>query len=49
MMDAIKLEAPFLVDEVKKVVWACGKDKAPCPDGLTLKFIQKYLGLLQMK
>lgn len=44
MMDAIRLEAPFSVDEVKKAVWACGGDKALGPDGLTFKFTKKYWG-----
>lgn len=42
MMDAIRLEAPFSVEEVNKVVWAYGGEKAPGPDGLTFKFLKKY-------
>ncbi|KAI3751226.1 hypothetical protein L2E82_22274 [Cichorium intybus] len=47
MMDAIKLEAPFTLDEVKVAVWACGSDKAPGPDGFTFKFIKTYWDTLK--
>lgn len=42
MMDAICLEALITLEEIKSVVWACGSDKAPEPDGFTLKIIKKY-------
>lgn len=42
MMDAIRLEAPFSLEEVKNAIWMCGGVKAPSPNGLTFKFIKKY-------
>ena len=42
MMDAIRLEDPFSIEEVKKAVWAYGGDKSPGPDKLTFKFIKEY-------
>ncbi|KAJ9547610.1 hypothetical protein OSB04_020153 [Centaurea solstitialis] len=36
------LEAPFTLEEIKLVVWSCGEDKAPGPDGLTFKFIKHF-------
>lgn len=42
MMDAIGLEAPFSVEEVKVAVWACGSDKAPGSDGFNFKFIKAF-------
>ena len=46
MMDAIRLEAPFSMEEVKNAVLDCGGEKAPWPDGFTFKFIKKYWDLL---
>ncbi|KAI3749677.1 hypothetical protein L2E82_20293 [Cichorium intybus] len=43
---AIRLEAPFTIEEVKAAVWACGSEKAPGPDGFTFKFIKHFWGLL---
>ncbi|KAJ9567589.1 hypothetical protein OSB04_003555 [Centaurea solstitialis] len=37
-----QLETPFGDQEVKKVVWSCGHNKAPGPDGFTFEFIRKY-------
>ncbi|KAI3710195.1 hypothetical protein L2E82_39969 [Cichorium intybus] len=42
MMEAIGLEAPFTVEEIKSVVWACGCEKAPGPDGFTFKFVKQF-------
>lgn len=47
MMEAIKLEAPFTMDEIKDAVWACGNDKAPGPDRYTFKFIKAYWDVLK--
>lgn len=47
MMDAIRIEAPFSIDEVKKATWACGSDKAPGHDGLTFKFIKRYWDVIK--
>lgn len=46
MMDAIRLEAPFSYEEVKKVVRECGGDKAPGPDGLAFQLIKVYSSLI---
>ena len=32
----------FQEDEVKRVVWGCGSDKSPGPDGLNFKFIKQF-------
>nr|KAJ0203065.1 hypothetical protein LSAT_V11C500287930 [Lactuca sativa] len=45
-MDAIRIEAPISLEEVKNAAWACGSDKAPGPDGFTFKFIKKYWGTM---
>nr|KAJ0192251.1 hypothetical protein LSAT_V11C800443040 [Lactuca sativa] len=42
MMEAIKLEAPFTLEEIKIRVWICGSDKAPGPNAFTIKFIKAY-------
>ena len=42
MMDAIRLEAPFSVEEIKEAVWACGGERAPGPDGYTFKFLKTF-------
>lgn len=47
MMDAIKLEAPFSLEEVKAAIWACGSEKAPGPDEFTFKFIKTYWDTLK--
>lgn len=46
MMEAIRTEAPFTLDEVKAVVWACGGKKALRPDGFTFKFIKNYSDII---
>ena len=43
-MDAIRLEALISEDEIKGVLWACGGETAPDPDGLMFKFLKKILG-----
>lgn len=47
MMEAIKLEAPFTMDEIKDAVWAFGNDKASGPDRYTFKFIKAYWDVLK--
>ncbi|KAI3509571.1 hypothetical protein L1887_24947 [Cichorium endivia] len=47
MMEAIKLEAPFTMEEIKDALWACGCDKAPGPDGFNFKFIKNYWDMLK--
>ncbi|GJY05409.1 RNA-directed DNA polymerase, eukaryota [Tanacetum coccineum] len=36
------LDQPFTSLEIKEVVWDCGGDKSPGPDGFTFKLIKKY-------
>ncbi|XP_076927769.1 uncharacterized protein LOC143591453 [Bidens hawaiensis] len=36
------LERPFSLAELKDVVWDCGSDKSPGPDGFTFKFIKTF-------
>lgn len=40
LLDAtiLNLEAPFTVEEIKMVAWACGGDKALGADGFTIQF-----------
>ncbi|GJT45806.1 putative RNA-directed DNA polymerase, eukaryota, reverse transcriptase zinc-binding domain protein [Tanacetum coccineum] len=42
------LESHILLDEVKKIVWECGSNKAPGPDGFSFAFIKKYWDLMKM-
>lgn len=42
------LEVTVLTEEVKEVVWACGSDKSPCPDGFTFAFYKKYWDLIKV-
>ncbi|KAJ0503263.1 putative RNA-directed DNA polymerase [Helianthus annuus] len=39
--DAMMLESPFTVDEIKTAVWDCDGDRAPGPDGFNFKFIKR--------
>lgn len=45
--DAKFLEAPISVDKIKNVVWSYGSEKAPGPDGFTLKFFKKYWEIIK--
>ena len=36
------LEANITIDEVKRAVWECGKDKSPGPDGFTFDFLKRF-------
>lgn len=47
-MDAIRLEAPIEVDEIKTVVWAFGSDSAPGPDVFTFKFLKTYRDTIEV-
>nr|GEU30763.1 RNA-directed DNA polymerase, eukaryota [Tanacetum cinerariifolium] len=42
------LESHISLDEVKNVVWECGSNKAPGPDGFSFAFIKKYWDLMKM-
>lgn len=33
--------APFTIDEVKKVIWACDSNKSPGLDGFSFRFIKE--------
>ena len=37
----------FHEDEIKRVVWDCGSEKSPVPDGLNFKFIKEFWQLLK--
>ncbi|GKA17777.1 putative RNA-directed DNA polymerase, eukaryota, reverse transcriptase zinc-binding domain protein [Tanacetum coccineum] len=41
------LETSVSLEEVKIVVWDCGSNKAPGPDGFSVAFIKKYWDLLK--
>ncbi|GJU13229.1 hypothetical protein Tco_1135625 [Tanacetum coccineum] len=45
--DNIKLEKIMTVDEIKIVVWNCGIQKAPSPDGFSFLFLKNYWVLLK--
>jgi len=36
------LTAKFQEEEVKEVVWGCGSQKSPGPDGINFKFIKTF-------
>ena len=37
----------FLEDEIRAVVWECGSEKSPGPDGLNFKFIKQFWMLMK--
>ncbi|GJT28614.1 RNA-directed DNA polymerase, eukaryota, reverse transcriptase zinc-binding domain protein [Tanacetum coccineum] len=41
------LERPFSTEEIKGVVWDCGLNKYPGPDGFTFDFYRKFCSLLE--
>ncbi|GJY96199.1 RNA-directed DNA polymerase, eukaryota, reverse transcriptase zinc-binding domain protein [Tanacetum coccineum] len=41
-----ELESSISKDEFKRVVWDCGLDKSPGPDGFTFGFFRRYWNLL---
>ncbi len=41
------LTAPFSMEEIKIATFQLGGDKAPGPDGFSLRFYQKFWGILQ--
>ncbi|GJY31543.1 RNA-directed DNA polymerase, eukaryota, reverse transcriptase zinc-binding domain protein [Tanacetum coccineum] len=41
------LECPFSRDEIRSVVWDCGGDRAPGPDGFTFKFFMSFWDLIE--
>lgn len=47
MMDAIMIESPFTLDEVKKYMWMCGNAKELVPDGYNFKFMTQFGTLLE--
>ncbi|KAJ0535599.1 putative RNA-directed DNA polymerase [Helianthus annuus] len=46
-LEADQLISPFSIEEIKTAVMACDGNKAPGPDGFTLKFFKKYWDLLK--
>ncbi|KAJ0435665.1 hypothetical protein HanIR_Chr17g0895781 [Helianthus annuus] len=46
-VDGEMLAALFSLPEIKDVVWDCGGDKAPGPDGINFRFIRRFWGSLQ--
>ncbi|GJW51044.1 hypothetical protein Tco_0092395 [Tanacetum coccineum] len=47
-LDRDSLETHFSLDEIKIVVWDCGSNKSPGPDGFSFAFIKKYWDLIKM-
>lgn len=45
--NACFLEGEFSIEQVKNVVWWCGRDKSPGSNGFTFKFLKKYWDLLK--
>nr|GEX86381.1 RNA-directed DNA polymerase, eukaryota [Tanacetum cinerariifolium] len=44
---AVDLEREVSKEEVKRAVWDCGVDKAPCPDGFTFGFYRGFWNLIE--
>nr|GEV74363.1 putative zinc finger, CCHC-type [Tanacetum cinerariifolium] len=40
------LEREVSNEEIKRTVWDCGIDKAPCPDGFTFGFYRRYWDII---
>ncbi|GKE34887.1 RNA-directed DNA polymerase, eukaryota, partial [Tanacetum coccineum] len=40
------LERIVSYDDIKSVVWDCGTNKSPCPDGFTFEFYRKYWNII---
>nr|KAJ0198355.1 hypothetical protein LSAT_V11C700353770 [Lactuca sativa] len=45
-MVASSIEARFTAEEIKNVVWDCGVDRAPGPDGLSFRFLRHFWEIL---
>nr|GFB23308.1 RNA-directed DNA polymerase, eukaryota [Tanacetum cinerariifolium] len=45
--DHTLLEKDVNMKEIKIVVWSCGNNKAPGPDGFTFGFIKRYLEIIK--
>ncbi|XP_078156117.1 uncharacterized protein LOC144551891 [Carex rostrata] len=41
------LQAPFSLEEIKRVVFACNPSKAPGPDGMSFQFYQSFWDILK--
>nr|GEV88907.1 RNA-directed DNA polymerase, eukaryota [Tanacetum cinerariifolium] len=48
LSDQAHLDSMVNLEEIKNVVWECGSQKAPGPDGITFMFIKKYWDLLHL-
>lgn len=47
VVDAVSfLEEPFSSEETKEVVWDCGGDRAPGPNGFSFKFLRHFWDVL---
>ncbi|GJY64199.1 putative RNA-directed DNA polymerase, eukaryota, reverse transcriptase zinc-binding domain protein [Tanacetum coccineum] len=46
--DRVFLKSNTTMDEVKNVVWECGSDKAPGPNGFTFSFVKRYWDILRL-
>ncbi|XP_040947382.1 uncharacterized protein [Gossypium hirsutum] len=44
---ALRLEEPFLMEEIKEAVWSCDESKAPGPDGFNLCSFRKSWEILK--
>ncbi|GKD72833.1 hypothetical protein Tco_1331115, partial [Tanacetum coccineum] len=41
------LESEVSLEEIKEVVWDCGSDKSPRPDGFSFGFIKRYWNMMK--
>nr|GEZ18318.1 RNA-directed DNA polymerase, eukaryota, reverse transcriptase zinc-binding domain protein [Tanacetum cinerariifolium] len=41
------MEADVTIEEIKNVVWDCGTDKSPRPDGFSFKFYRRFWSVIQ--
>ncbi|GJZ61969.1 hypothetical protein Tco_0618106 [Tanacetum coccineum] len=46
-LDRDSLETHISLDKIKTVVWVCGSNKAPGPDGFSFAFIKKYWDIIK--
>nr|GEX93911.1 RNA-directed DNA polymerase, eukaryota [Tanacetum cinerariifolium] len=44
---SIDLEGNVTIEEIKRVVWDCGIDKSPGPDGFTFGFYRRYWDIIK--
>nr|GFA08997.1 RNA-directed DNA polymerase, eukaryota, reverse transcriptase zinc-binding domain protein [Tanacetum cinerariifolium] len=46
-MQRMDMEADVTIEEIKNVVWDCGTDKSPGPDGFSFDFYRRFWSVIQ--